>query len=137
MKILRRIVAASLAASFCVSVNPKPSQANPVILAPAAICAGTAGIGCILIGTALIGGGIYYIWQRSDGKGRVAADASGNIFRSEYLQDPEEEEPQETVISLNAKSWQAAQRECAWHFYGQKFKVYQRKGRWYCTNKVD
>ncbi|UKO95775.1 hypothetical protein [Nostoc sp. UHCC 0870] len=89
----------------------------------------------ILVGTALIGGGIYYIWQLSDGR-RVAADAKGSIFRSEYLEDPEEQ-PEETVISLNAKSWQAAQRECAWHLYGQKFKVFQRKGRWYCTNKVD
>lgn len=98
----------------------------------------TAGVGCVLIGIALIGGGVYYIWERSDGQARVLTDANGSILKSEYLEDPEEsDEQQETVIALNAKNWQAAQRECAWHFYGQKFKVYQRKGRWYCTNKVD
>ncbi|MBD2486393.1 MULTISPECIES: hypothetical protein [Nostocales] len=59
-----------------------------------------------------------------------------NDFNSDYLGDPEEQ-PEEIVIALNAKSWQAAQRECAWHLYGQKFKVFQKKGRWYCTNKVD
>lgn len=118
---------------FRLVLNPhKPTQQSN---RPLALCAGTAGVGCILVGTALIGGGIYYIWQLSDGR-RVVADAKGSIFRSEYLEDPEEQ-PEETVIALNAKSWQAAQRECAWHFYGQKLKVFQRKGRWYCTNKVD
>lgn len=110
------------------------AKANPAILAPAAICVGSAGIGCVLIGVAVIGGISYYIWQRKDGK-RVLANARGQVLRSEYLEDPEEQHT-ETVIALNAKSWQAAQRECSWHFYGQKFKVFQRKGRWYCTNKV-
>ena len=117
-KILHQIAVIATATSFCV----KPSEANPAILAPVALCAGTAGVGCILIGTALIGGGIYYIWQMSDGR-RVAADATGSVFKTEYLEDPEEEN-QETVIALNAKSWQAAKRVCAWHFYGQKLKVF-------------
>lgn len=135
MKILQQIAVSVTLASFCLSTSVKPSQANPAILAPVAFCAGTAGVGCVLIGVAVVGGISYYIWQHSDGK-KVAADAQGNIFNSDYLGDPEEQ-PEEIVIALNAKSWQAAKRECAWHLYGQKFKVFQKKGRWYCTNKVD
>ena len=43
-------------ALFCSTLS-RPVNANPaVIVAPAAFCAGTAGVGCILIGTAVIGG---------------------------------------------------------------------------------
>ncbi|MCC5623356.1 hypothetical protein [Nostoc sp. CHAB 5715] len=134
-KILRQIAVIVTATSFCISASVKPSQANPAILAPVAFCAGTAGVGCVFVGVAIIGGVTYYIW--SNGTNTVASDASGSIFRTEYLDDPEDQENQEIVIALNAKSWQAAKRECAWHLYGQKFKVFQKKGRWYCTNKVD
>ena len=34
------------------------------------------GFGCVLVGTAIVGGVIYYVWQNSEGK-RVHANASG------------------------------------------------------------
>ncbi|MCG6138732.1 MAG: hypothetical protein MET45_29745 [Nostoc sp. LLA-1] len=62
----------------------RPVKANPAILAPAAFCAGTAGVGCVLVGVAIIGGTIYYVWQAGDGK-HYAADANGQINNSEIL----------------------------------------------------
>ncbi|MBW4643079.1 MAG: hypothetical protein KME23_08810 [Goleter apudmare HA4340-LM2] len=109
MKILQQITVGVALTSLCLSASVKPSQANPAILAPVALCAGTAGVGCILVGTALIGGGIYYIWQISDGQ-RVAADAQGNIFRSEYLEDPEEFE-KEVIVNVYGSSLTLAQAE--------------------------
>ncbi|MHC5725560.1 MAG: hypothetical protein ACYT04_52120 [Nostoc sp.] len=32
----------------------RPVNANPAVLAPAAFCAGTAGVGCVLVGVAII-----------------------------------------------------------------------------------
>jgi len=61
-----------------------PVNANPAVLAPAAFCAGTAGVGCVLVGVAIIGGTVYYIWQSTDGK-HYAADANGEINNSEKL----------------------------------------------------
>ncbi|MBD2682878.1 hypothetical protein H6H03_36055 [Nostoc paludosum FACHB-159] len=62
----------------------RPVNANPAVLAPAAFCAGTAGVGCVLVGVAIIGGTVYYIWQSTDGK-HYAADANGQINNSEKL----------------------------------------------------
>ncbi|PHJ59033.1 hypothetical protein VF14_13620 [Nostoc linckia z18] len=62
----------------------RPVNANPAVLAPAAFCAGTAGVGCVLVGVAIIGGTIYYVWQSGDGK-HYAADANGQINNSEIL----------------------------------------------------
>jgi hypothetical protein len=62
----------------------RPVNANPAILAPAALCAGTAGVGCVLVGVAFVGGTAYYVWRTSNGK-HYAADASGNITNSERL----------------------------------------------------
>ncbi|MBD2358160.1 hypothetical protein H6G41_26710 [Tolypothrix sp. FACHB-123] len=71
-------------AMFCSTLS-RPVNANPaVILAPAAFCAGTAGVGCILIGTAVVGGVIYYVWQTKDGR-NYAADANGQVNNSERL----------------------------------------------------
>lgn len=54
-----------LAASM--AITPLKVQANPAILPVApAICA--TGIGCIFLGTTVIGGILYYIWETSDGK---------------------------------------------------------------------
>ncbi|AFY48528.1 hypothetical protein Nos7524_2695 [Nostoc sp. PCC 7524] len=127
----------AVAISFALSCSSfsRPVNANPAILAPAAFCAGTAGVGCILIGAVAIAGATYYVWEYSGGK-RVVADAVGNVFRSDdYLEDPEQED-QGSVYPLNAKSWQAAQRECAYLMgYSKKFRVFLKKGVWYCTDK--
>jgi hypothetical protein len=111
---------------------PQVVRANPAILpAVPAICA--TGVGCIFLGAVVVGGTAAYLWNR--GGQRILTNAAGKVLR--ILEDPEQEDAG-TTVSLNAKSWQAAKRECAWHFgYSQKFRVFMKKGRWYCTNKVD
>jgi hypothetical protein len=67
------------------ALSTRPANANPAVLAPAAFCAGTAGVGCVLIGVAIIGGTVYYVWRSTrDGK-HYAADANGQINNSERL----------------------------------------------------
>jgi hypothetical protein len=75
-------IATSIALS-CVSFS-RPVNANPAVIAPAALCAGTAGIGCVLVGVAAVGGTVYYVWRARDGK-HYAADRSGNINTSERM----------------------------------------------------
>lgn len=68
-----------------VSFMPRRVEANPAILAPAAFCAGTAGVGCVLIGTALVGGVVYYVWENTRTKDTVITDVNG-----EELEEPDE-----------------------------------------------
>ncbi len=77
-------IAVAISIALSSSSFSRPVHANPAILAPAAFCAGTAGIGCVLIGVAVVGGTVYYVWRASNGK-HYAADASGNISNSERL----------------------------------------------------
>ncbi|AFY51290.1 hypothetical protein Nos7524_5600 (plasmid) [Nostoc sp. PCC 7524] len=63
----------------------RPVNANPAVLAPAAFCAGTAGVGCVLVGVAIVGGTVYYIWQSTRNGKYYAADANGQINNSERL----------------------------------------------------
>lgn len=85
------MVALRTALGIALSITSvSPAKANPALLAPAAFCAGTAGVGCVLLGTVLIGGTVYYIWQLSNGH-KIRADARGRVFHSEYLEDPEKE----------------------------------------------
>lgn len=70
------------------SLASRPAKANPAILAPAALC--STGVGCILVGTVLIAGATYYVWRYGGGK-KAIADAKGLVFKSDYLEDPEEE----------------------------------------------
>jgi hypothetical protein len=75
-------IATSIALS-CVSFS-RPVNANPAVIAPAALCAGTAGIGCVLVGVAAVGGTVYYVWRARDGK-HYAADRSGVVNNSERM----------------------------------------------------
>lgn len=92
-----------LVTSVTLNIQLKPAQSNPAALAPA-LCA--TGVGCALVGTVVIGGGLYYIWEYQGGK-QLAADAAGNVLR--MLDDPEEEvermsNPQsETVVAGTRK----------------------------------
>lgn len=79
----RKALAVMLVSSFALG-SIKPAQSNPAALAPA-LCA--TGVGCVLLGTVAIAGGVYYVWEFQGGK-RVAADAAGRIMR--MLDDPEE-----------------------------------------------
>ncbi|MEA5504947.1 hypothetical protein VB735_17910 [Halotia wernerae UHCC 0503] len=77
-------IAVAISIALSCSGFSHPVNADPAILAPVAFCAGTAGIGCVLVGVAVVGGTAYYIWRASNGKHYVA-DASGNISNSERL----------------------------------------------------
>jgi hypothetical protein len=78
---LKSIISILLASSIAF-VPISRAKANPAVLAPVAFCAGTAGVGCVLIGTVIVGGAVYYVWQTSNGH-RVHADAKGQVLRSE------------------------------------------------------
>jgi hypothetical protein len=64
---MRKIIAFALVSA--IALQPQKVEANPAaIAAPVAFCAGTAGLGCVLVATTVISGVAYYVWRRSDGK---------------------------------------------------------------------
>ncbi|NJN58864.1 MAG: hypothetical protein HC879_15885 [Leptolyngbyaceae cyanobacterium SL_5_9] len=54
---------ASVALIATLILPATPVRANPALVAAPAICA--TGVGCILVGTAIVGGIAYYVWQNS------------------------------------------------------------------------
>jgi hypothetical protein len=78
--------------------SPPPAQAQVEILAPA-IC--STGIGCVLLGTVVIGGIGYYVWQNSQ---------TGDRYNMP-IADPEEEvaEWDEPIL---AQAPEEADRQC-------------------------
>lgn len=50
----------------------KPTKAIPTALTIPALCAGTVGIGCVLVFTAVVGGVVHQIWQIQNGSHVVA-----------------------------------------------------------------
>jgi len=57
-------VAISLTLPF--SSFSRPVNANPAVLAPAVLCAGTAGVGCVLVGVGILGGTVIYFVYQND-----------------------------------------------------------------------
>ena len=45
----------------------KPTKAIPVAVTIPALCAGTAGIGCVLVFTAVVGGVVHQVWELQNG----------------------------------------------------------------------
>lgn len=76
------------------AITVKPVKANPAVIAPISICAGTAGIGCILIGTAVVGGVVYYVWQMSDGS-RFLSDVK------DWRDNNNPQNPEDAISSTN------------------------------------
>ena len=99
---LKRFTSAIIAASICFApmAGIQRANSNPAIIAPLAFCAGTAGVGCVLVGTAIVGGTLYYVWQNSEGK-RVHANAYGD-FSVEQEEDVYKD-PRERVIGAKWK----------------------------------
>jgi len=65
-QIFRQRIAIALAISTCaVTFQTNKAKSQPVLLAPA-LC--STGIGCVLVGVAVVGGVAYYVWQ-SQGDG--------------------------------------------------------------------
>ncbi|MBD1995213.1 hypothetical protein H6G00_01035 [Leptolyngbya sp. FACHB-541] len=94
---IKRISSVALIATLTFSAMP--AKANPALVAAPAICA--TGIGCILIGTAIIGGVAYYVWQNSQ---------TGEQYHMP-IEDPEET-AQEWDEPIIARDPEEANREC-------------------------
>lgn len=113
MKNLSKLLAATLAIAF---VNPvKPTNANPAAIAIPAICAGTAGVGCILIGSAVIGGIVYYAWNNNKSKKRIITKKNGQVVKILDNPDDEEERPGDSGIwdePIYAPTKKIAETEC-------------------------
>ncbi|WP_062288805.1 hypothetical protein [Nostoc piscinale] len=80
---MRKFTSLVLVSAISIScLSPRPSQANPAVLAPAAFCAGTAGVGCVLIGVATVGGIGYYFWSHRKGKKTyvIQSTQDGQVF---------------------------------------------------------
>lgn len=61
MKRIRSLIAVALAGSLSISIA-KPARSQAQVLAPA-LC--STGIGCVLVGTAIVGGILVYVWQNN------------------------------------------------------------------------
>jgi hypothetical protein len=113
MSIFKSCVAVTTSITLACLPLSSPVKANPAVLAPAALCAGTAGIGCVLVGVGVVGSTVvYFIYQNRQGKKtRVMPD--GRVFRSQYLEDPEEVEELGTWEDyIQAPSFDSAKRKC-------------------------
>lgn len=68
MKTISQITSIVLASSIVASTMPR-AQANPAVLvAPIGVCAGTAGLGCVVLGTVAVGTAVYVFWQYRKGE---------------------------------------------------------------------
>jgi hypothetical protein len=109
---MKRLISALLVVSISANIS-KPVKANPAVLAPGAFCAGTAGVGCVLMGTAIIGGIVVYIWKTNNGK-LFRANISGQVLQSDFGDqlpdsDSHPEKESDTVTARNADE---ALRKC-------------------------
>ncbi len=116
MKIIKQLSAIALAVTLSISGNIRSTSANPAILAPAAFCAGTAGVSCVLIGVAVIGGISYYVWQHSSGN-RIFSSDAGSVLKIEEPEDFETEVIVNTYGSslTKAQAIERCKREVALH----------------------
>lgn len=121
---MRRLIILALISSFI----PAPkAQANPAVLAPAAFCAGTAGVGCVFIGVATIGGIVYYVWQRSDGKKTY-------VRKYEWTEEPGTFNNLEQHETSGTKDPRLAEKRCRVDSGGRKYlgKYRDASGVWIC-----
>jgi hypothetical protein len=113
MSIFKSSVAITTSIALACLPLSSPGKANPAVLAPAALCAGSAGIGCVLVGVGVVGSTVvYFIYQNRQGKKtRVMPD--GRVFKSQYLEDPEEVEELGTWEDpLNTANYPTASKIC-------------------------
>lgn len=60
----RRRIAISLLPAALFTLKPTEAKSNPAIVAPA-VCVGSAGVGCVFVGVAVVGGISYHVWQNT------------------------------------------------------------------------
>lgn len=101
MKTISRITSIVLACNIFVSSIPR-AQANPALVAPT-VCA--TGIGCVLVGTIVVGGIVYYVWRNSKGKTyRVRKSVAPNMVRKSTLWDTKTENRHEVFTRDKVKA---------------------------------
>lgn len=133
---MKRLISVSLVIALTTSlISNKPAKANPAVLAPVAFCAGTAGVGCILVGTAVISGIVYYVWRNSNGK-QAIADAKGNVLR--HTPEPEDFERDQVIATYTARSQKDAANKCKFLSRERELeyvRVEKRGGKYVCIAK--
>jgi hypothetical protein len=125
LKTIRRLTAIGLAGSFIIFTT-KPAKSNPAVLAAPAIC--STGVGCVLIGVAVLGGGAYYVWQSHKGD-RVYHHVTDPEEEAKWLGGPHETEP---VIAGKRED---AEKKCLKLAKGRRFKEvrWSHKNIWDCV----
>jgi uncharacterized membrane protein YebE (DUF533 family) len=111
-------------------VNNKVAKATPALAIPAgvALCAGTAGVGCVVIGTVAIAGIAYTVYQAVNSE-QFFAVANSNKNST-------------IIISVKANSEGHALEKCKKHFNKQDVKVFSitdsfGRTRWFCTDNLN
>lgn len=128
--IIKRFVATAIAISVSITSAPARTSANPVVLAPIALC--STGVGCVLVGTILIAGATYYIWQYA-GKRKVIANAKGQIFR--HTAEPGDFEQEQAYGTASSNNKPNAIRQCREIARQEGFvyiDVQMRNGKYVC-----
>jgi hypothetical protein len=119
----------TIASSFF--VTNRQAKANPAAIAipaGAALCAGSAGVGCVLIGTALVAGMLYTVYQR--------------VNTEQFFAIAESNRNSTIIISVTGSSEGHALEKCKKHFGKQEVKVFSvtdsfGRKRWFCTDNLD
>jgi hypothetical protein len=86
---LKSLISLTLASSILALSIPQRANSNPAILAPAALCAGTAGVGCVLIVVGGVGLATTYLWKRNSDNMGAYANKDGQLMSGMW--DTEEE----------------------------------------------
>jgi uncharacterized protein YxeA len=115
---MHKIIAVVLVGA--IALQPQKVEANPAIAAPAVFCLGTAGLGCVLVATTVVGGVVYYVWQRKDGK-KTQVRA--------YSQEPGDFEQEQVIDLFASDSKEKAIKRC-------KFLAKQRGMKYVDTRKT-
>lgn len=74
---MKKVLAIGLC-TLSLTLSVRPVKANPALAVAPAVCA--TGVGCLLIGTVIIGGTVYYAWNH--GGRRIVADLYGQLMQS-------------------------------------------------------
>jgi hypothetical protein len=76
----RKIAIATVVVVCATGLQARQTKANPALVAAPAACA--TGVGCVLVGVAVVGGLAFYVWQSNNPKAQRHYN---------QIEDPEEE----------------------------------------------
>ena len=112
---MKKIVAVGVAIALTIASTP-PVKGNPVLVAPAAgLC--STGVGCVFVGTVVIGGVLYYVYTHKGKK----------VYSHQMIDDPDNPE-NEWIDTTNLKSPVQAEKKCK-EIAARHKAVYLRKKR--------